>query len=120
MAVTVQAGASARAVTSGAEVDLLGVTVAGAVVYSASGVALAGASRWTLKVTTSQDITVRVYSSAGANAGLGILSSLTSVVTSAAPLTLSGDGESANVLRVTAQASSTTAAVNADLRAVSP
>jgi hypothetical protein len=120
MAVTVQAGASARAVTSAAEVDLLGVVVAGAPAFNAAGVALAGATRWTLKVTTDQDITVRVYSAAGANTGLSILSALTSAVTSAAPLTLSGDGESANVLRVTAQAAATTAAANADFRAVSP
>ena len=111
MTVIVSAGASARAVTSAAEVDLLGVNVAGTTTYSASGVALAGASRWKLKVTTDHDITVRVYDSAGGNAGLTILSSLTSTVTSA---------ESAATLRVTAQASSTTAAVNADFRAVSP
>lgn len=120
MSVIVQAGASARSVTSGAEVDLLGVTVSGSLTFNAAGVALAGAGRWTLKVTTTQDVTVRVYSAAGANAGLGILSALTSTVTLAAPLTLSGDGESASVLRVTAQAASTTAAVSADFRAVSP
>lgn len=120
MTVIVSAGASARAVTSAAEVDLLGVNVAGTTTYSASGVALAGASRWKLKVTTDHDITVRVYDSSGSNAGLTILSALTAVVTSATPLTISASDESAATLRVTAQASSTTAAVNADFRAVSP
>lgn len=120
MTVIVQAGASARSVTSAAEVDLLGVSVGGSVTYSASGVALAAASKWTLKITTTQDITVRVYSSAGANVGLSILTALTQTVTSATPLTISASDESAATLRVTAQASSTTAAVNCDFRAVSP
>lgn len=120
MTVIVTAGCASRAVTSAAEVDLLGVNVAGTTTYSANGVALAGASRWKLKVTTDQDITVRVYDSSGANAGLTILTSLTSVVTSATPLTISASAESAATLRVTAQATATTAAVNADLRAVSP
>lgn len=120
MPITVTAGAASRAVTSGAEVDLLGVSVAGTPTFSISGVALAGASRWTLKVATDHDVTVRVYSSAGANAGLGILSALTTVVTSTTPLTISASAESAATMRVTAQASSTTAAVNCDFRAVSP
>lgn len=120
MTVIVSAGASARAVTSAAEVDLLGVNIAGTTTYSANGVALAGASRWKLKVTTDHDITVRVYDSSGSNAGLTILSALTAVVTSATPLTISASDESSATLRVTAQASSTNAAVNCDFRAVSP
>jgi uncharacterized membrane protein len=89
-------------------------------VFNASGIALAGAGKWTLKVSTTQDITVRVYSSSGANVGLAILSSLTSTVTSATPLTISASEESAATLRITAQAASTTAAVSCDFRAVSP
>ena len=88
MTVIVTAGASARAVTSAAEVDLLGVNVSGTTTYSANGVALAGASRWSLVVSTTQDVTVRVYKKAGVNVGLTLLSTLTTVVTSAAPLTL--------------------------------
>ena len=45
---------------------------------------------------------------------------LAATVTSAAPLVLSASGESGNRLYVTAQAVSTTAAVNADFRGVSP
>ena len=120
MTVIVTAGASARAVTSAAEVDLLGVNVSGTTTYSANGVALAGASRWSLVVSTTQDVTVRVYKKAGVNVGLTLLSTLTTVVTSAAPLTLEFADEANATMRVTAQASATTAAVNCDCRAVSP
>ena len=120
MSVVIDAGCASRSVTSAAEVDLLGVSVAGTPTFSASGVAIANASRWSLTVATTQDVTVRVYKAAGANAGLVILSDLTATVTSAAPLVVEFDGEANQRIRVTAQAVSSTAAVNCDFRAVSP
>ena len=114
MSVVVTAGVSAAAVTSGAEVNLLTAGVA-------ITVALALQPRvrcWSLVVSTSQDITLRVYKRAGVNAGLRILSSLTQTVTSAAPLVIEFDGEANIGIMVTGQASSTTAAVNCDFRAV--
>lgn len=115
MSIIVQAGCSARAVTSAAEVDLLGQGST----FSTAGVALAGASKWSLAVSSDQDVTVRVYKAAGPNAGLTIVSDLTGVVTSSGPVLIECEGESNAAMRVTAQASSTTAAVNCDFRAVS-
>lgn len=105
--VVVVAGRSGVSVTSGAEVDLLST--------STDGVSLNGAVRWCLTIETTQNVTVRVYKSAGSNAGLVLLSSLTATATSASPMTIEYDAETCLVMRVTAQASSTTASVNADL-----
>lgn len=113
MTVIVQSGCAARSVSSVAEVALLGALTA------TEGVALANASRWALTVTTDQDVTLRVYKAAGPNAGLVILADLTDVVTSAAPKIIEFDGEASQRVYVSAQASSTTAAVNCDFRAVS-
>ena len=115
MSVTIQAGCSALAVTSGSPVDLLGLGST----FSTAGVALAGASRWSLTITTDHDVAVKIFKSAGPNAGLVEVSGLATVVTSAAPLTVEFSDEANVALRVTAQASSTTAAVSADFRAVS-
>ena len=120
MTVIVTAGASARAVTSAAEVDLLGVNVSGTTTYSANGVALAGASRWSLVVSTTPHVPVRVSATAGVTVGPTLLSALTTVVPSAAPRTLECADEANATMRVTGQASATTAAVNCDFRAVSP
>ena len=111
MSVVITAGALARVVTSAAEVDLL--------TASATGVALTGVRSWSLMITTTQDVTVRVYKAAGVNCGFVLLSSLTAVVTSAAPRTIEASDEANVRLRVTAQATATAAAVNCDLRAVS-
>ena len=95
-----------------AEVDLLTTGTA--------GVALANASRWSLVLTTDQGVSVRVYKAAGNNAGLAILTDLTTTATSSAPFVVEFDGEANQRIRVTAQAVGTTAAVNCDFRAVSP
>ena len=116
MSLIISAGCSARAVTAGAPLDLLGQGA----VFNTEGVSLVNASKWSLTVTTTQDITVRVYKGAGPNAGLSILTALTPVVTSATPLTIEFEGEANQRIRVTAQAAAATAAVNCDFRAVSP
>ena len=117
MSVVIAAGCSARAVTSVAPVALLSAD--GGVTFSTSGVALAGTSQWSLAITTTQDVNVKVYVGAGMLAGLVELTALATTVTSAAPVVLSASGESGNRLYVTAQAVATTAAVNADFRGVS-
>lgn len=99
------AGRSAVTVTSGAAVDLLS--------SSTSGVSVANVSRWTLVVSTDQNVTVSLYKAAGLNAGLTLVTTYS--VTSAAPLVLDVSPESAQRLRVTAIAASTTASVNCDL-----
>jgi len=118
MSVVIAAGCSARAVTSAAAVALLSAD--GGVTFSTSGVALAGTSQWSLAITTTQDVNVKVYVGAGMLAGLVELTALATTVTSAAPVVLSASGESGNRIYVTAQAVATTAAVNADFRGVSP
>lgn len=118
MSVVIAAGCAARSVSSAGAVALLSPD--GGTSFPTSGISLAGASRWTLTITTSQDVAVKVYVGAGMLAGLVELSALATTVTSAAPLVISASAESGNRLYVTAQASSTTAAVNADFRAVSP
>ena len=117
MSVVIAAGCSARAVTSVAPVALLSAD--GGVTFSTSGVALAGTSQWSLAITTTQDVNVKVFVGAGMLAGLVELTALATTVTSAAPVVLSASGESGNRLYVTAQAVATTAAVNADFRGVS-
>jgi uncharacterized membrane protein len=118
MSVVIAAGCSARAVTSAAAVALLSAD--GGATFSTSGVALAGTSQWSLAITTTQDVTVKVYVGAGMLAGLVELTALAATVTSAVPVVISASGESGNRLYVTAQAVATTAAVNADFRGVSP
>ena len=118
MSVVIAAGCSARAVTSAAAVALLSAD--GGSTFSTSGVALAGTTQWSLTVTTTQDVAVKVYVGAGMLAGLVELTALAATVTSAAPLVISASGESGNRLYVTAQAVAATAAVNADFRGVSP
>ena len=117
MSVTIVAGISGATVTSGAEVDLL---AQGSVPASSNGLALANSQRLAVTVSTDQSITVRVYAAAGANAGLVLVSGWGATASSSSPYSLILDGSSLVLLRVTAQAASTTATVNCDLRAVSP
>ena len=117
MSTSVVAGVTGAVVTSGAEVDLL---AQGSTPASANGLALANSVRFVLSVSTNQDVVVRVYAAAGPNAGLQIVTGWTVTATASAPYTLQVDGSTWRLLRVTAQASSTTAAVNCDLCAVSP
>jgi hypothetical protein len=98
------AGLAALTVTSGAAVDLLS--------SSTSGIPVANVRSWILTVTTDHDITVSIYKAAGVNCGLVLVT--THAVTSSAPLSVEMVGECSQRLRVTAIASSTTAAVNAD------
>jgi hypothetical protein len=98
------AGLGSLTVTSGAAVDLLS--------SSTSGIPVAHVRSWSLVVKTTQDVTVKFYKAAGTNAGLVLVK--TSTATSSAPLVEEMIGESAQTLRVTAIASSTTATVNAD------
>jgi hypothetical protein len=99
------AGRASVSVTSGAAVDLLST--------STTGVSVAGISRWCLTVSTDQNVTVSLYKAAGSNAGLALVTTYS--VTSAAPLVLDVSPESAQRVRVTAIAASTTATVNCDL-----
>jgi len=117
MSTTVVAGIAGAVVTSGAEVDLL---AQGSTPASANGLALANSERLALFVSTTHDVTVRVYAAAGPNAGLQIVSGWTATATSTSPYSLILSGSSLGLIRVTAQAASTTAAVNCDLRAVAP
>jgi hypothetical protein len=115
MSIVLQTGCAARSVTSAAEVPLLGANTS-----DTAGYALANASRWTLAVTTNHDVTVRVYVAAGPNAGLALVTGWTATAGASTPYTLQVDGAAHQRVWVTAQAASTTAAVNADLRAVTP
>ena len=117
MANTIVAGISGASVTSASEVDLLGQNGTPA---SVNGLALANSDRFTITVKTTQNIVLRVYVAAGPNAGLVVVPNWGTTVTSAAPYSLLVSGSSYGVIRVTAQASSTTASVSCDLRAVSP
>lgn len=118
MTLIVQAGISAESVTSSTEVDLLALSGASA---SSDGVAIANTHAWSLVVSTNHDVTVKVYLKVGANAGLQLISGWTAVAGSAAPYSLLFDGlQSAERIRVTAKAVSTTATVNCDFAAVSP
>lgn len=114
MTITATGGVSSVSVTSGAEVDLLATGAS-----ASQGLAIPRAFSWTLTVTTTQDVTVRVYLSAGGNVGLAILSAITSTATSAAPLVIQQSEYPAQRIRVTAQAASATATVSADFIAQS-
>ena len=114
MTITATGGVASAAVTSAAEVDLLSTGPS-----ASAGIAIPRAYSWSLTVKTNQNITVRVYLSLGANCGLTILSALTTTATSAAPLVIQQSEYPASSIRVTAQAASTTAAVNCDFIAQS-
>ena len=106
MTIATTAGRSGVSVTSASEVDLLSTDT--------TGIAVPTAYAWTLTVSTNQSITVRVYVAAGDNVGLALVSGYTSTVTSSAPLVLQQSDYPATRIRVTGQASSTTATVSCD------
>jgi len=106
---TVTGGVSAVAVTSGAEVNLLSLSSG-----TAGELGTKVVRQWALAVSTDHDVTVRVYKRVGPNAGEVIVSGLTSTATSSAPLIIEQANSVTYAIRVTAQASSTTAAVNCD------
>lgn len=105
--IVVVAGRADVSVTSTGEVDLLST--------SADGVGLNGAVRWCLAVETSEAITLRVYKRAGSNCGFVLLSALTATVSANSQATIEYDAETAFSLRVTGQATGTTASVDCDL-----
>lgn len=115
MPIILQAGCSARAVTSATPVAVLGQGAT----FSTDGIALTNVAKWTLTVTTDHDVNVVISLAAGPNAGLVPVAGLATTVTAAAPLYIAQDVESGQRLYVTAQAVSTTAAVSADFRGVS-
>jgi len=111
---TVTGGVSAVTVTSGAEVNLLSLASG-----TAGELGTKVVRQWALSVSTNNEITVRVYKRVGPNVAEVLVSGLTSTVTSATPLIIEQANNAAPAIRVTAQASSTTAAVNCDFYATS-
>jgi hypothetical protein len=86
---------------------------------TAAGVSIPNAFSWTLIVTTTQDVAVKVYTSAGPNCGLVLVTGWNATATSSAPYQLSVSGQPYARIYVTAQASSTTASVSCDFVAQS-
>jgi hypothetical protein len=111
------AGRSAVTVTSGAAVAMLSVDTADPT--TAAGVALPRTFSFTLIVSTTQDVNVRVYIAAGPNCGLVLVSGWSATATSVAPYSLSVSAQPYARIYVTAQAASTTATVNCDFIAQS-
>ena len=111
------AGRSAVTVTSGAAVAMLSVDTADPA--TAAGVALPRAFSFTLVVSTTQDVNVRVYIAAGANCGLQLVTGWNGTATSAAPYQLLVSATPVTRIYVTAQATATTASVNCDFIAQS-
>jgi len=111
------AGRSAVTVTSGAAVAMLSVDTADPT--TAVGVALARTFSFTLIVSTTQDVNVRVYIAAGPNCGLQLVSGWSATATSALPYSLIVSASPMVRIYVTAQATGTTASVNCDLIAQS-
>lgn len=115
MTITATGGVASATVTSGAEVDLLSSGSG-----SDQGIAIPRAYSWTLTVQTDEEIVVRVYLGVGPNVGLAYVSGLTTTVTlSAQYLVIQQSEYPAGRIRVTAQATGTTASVNADFVAQS-
>lgn len=117
MTISQTAGLAAVTVTSGAAVAMLSADTASA--STAAGVGIPNAFSWTLIITTTQDVAVKVYTSAGANCSLVLVTGWSATATSAAPYQLSVSAQPYARIYVTAQASSTTATVNCDLIAQS-
>jgi hypothetical protein len=117
MTISQTAGRSAVTVTSGAAVAMLSVDSAD--YTAAAGVSIPRAFSGTIILTTTQDVTVKVYVSAGANCGLQLVSGWSATATSTAPYALSWSAQPYQRIYVTAQASGTTATVNCDMIAQS-
>jgi len=111
---TVTGGVSAVTVTSGAEVNLLSLASG-----TAGELGTKVVRQWALSVSTNNEITVRVYKRVGSNVGECIISGLTTVATSAAPLIIEQANNAAPAIRVTAQATGADATVNCDFYATS-
>lgn len=104
-------GRQAVSVTSGAHVNVLqdAAITAGS---NANAISLQAANVYALVVYTTQEITLRIYRSAGDNAGLRATQSVTVAAGDSYSLEVAGNAMSH--FAVTAQATSTTAAVSAD------
>lgn len=111
MSTVAQAGLPSVSVTSGAQVDLLS--------SSTAGIGINKSVSWRLCVTTNQEITVRVFISAGKNCGLTLVSGYTTTVSAGSQLIISESEFPLMSIRVTAIATSTTATVNCDFLAIS-
>lgn len=116
MTISTTAGRSAS-VTSGAAVAMLSSDTADPA--TAVGVAIPKAFSWTLILTTTQDVAVKVYTAAGANCGLVLVTGWNATATSSAPYQLSVSAQPYERIYVTAQATGATATVNCDLVAQS-
>lgn len=104
-------GRSGVSVTSGAQVNLLenSTITAGALT---NAISVQGANVYSLVVTTSHEITVRIYKAAGSNAGLR--AAFSQVVAAGDSFTYEFTGNSMQHIAVTGIATSTTATVSAD------
>jgi hypothetical protein len=111
MSTIITAGRSAVSVTSAAAVDLLST--------ASTGIGFTKSVGWRLAVTSTQEITVRVYVRVGANCGFVEVTGYTSTVAPGGVLTIAESEYPLVGLRVTAQATSTTATVNCDFIATS-
>lgn len=101
------AGRAAVTVTSAAAVPMLSTAT--------EGVSIPNAFAWTLIVSTTQDVSVKVYVSAGINCGLQLVSTWTTTATSAVPFVLNPYAFPCQRIYVTAQATGADATVNCDL-----
>lgn len=111
------AGRAAVTVTSGAAVAMLSVDTADPT--TAVGVALARTFSFTLIVSTTQDVNVRVYAAAGPNCGLTLVTGWNGTATSAAPYQNFTSATPITRIYVTAQATGADATVNCDFVAQS-
>lgn len=104
-------GRQAVSVTSGAQVNVLqdATITAGSL---ANAISLQAANVYSLVVYTTQEITLRIYRGNDSNAGLRPTQSAT--VAAGDSYSLEVAGNATNYIAVTAQATSTTAAVSAD------
>lgn len=107
------AGRANVTVTSGAPVAMLSVDDPD--YTAAAGVSIPNAFSWTLIVSTTQDVSVKVYVAAGINCGLQLVSSWTTTATSAVPFVLNPYAFPCQRIYVTAQATGSDATVNCDL-----
>ncbi len=99
-------------VTSGAQVNVLQEDAAITAGSNANAISLQAANVYALVVYTTQEITLRIYRAAHDNAGLRPTQSVT--VAAGDSYSLEVAGNAMNYFAVTAQATSTTAAVSAD------
>lgn len=111
MSTIITAGLPSVSVTSGAAVDLLSA--------DSTGIGFRKSVGWRLAVTTTEEINVKVYVRVGANCGFVEVTGYASTVAPGGVLTIAESEYPLVGLRVTAQATGTTATVNCDFIATS-